>query len=201
MGWFSRNEEPAQQFGVSQNAMGGGYGMGMGMGMGMQDPAMAGMMMQQNPMMQQMANDPVMAMARLLDLRDPVTAFLATPTFPIIMDLFGEVISLALKEFLSQATFKIEGEKLTLDLSALPAPLNTMSAENLGLTMSKVTSQANMVLQQNQQQRTMFLQAHQMSGGAQQQQGFFGSLLGSALGNQFQNGNAQKLAGGLAMGV
>ena len=73
MGWFFNKTEttaPTQTFGSSNNAMGGlgamgGYGMNNGMMGGGMDP-MQMQMMQQNPMMQQMANDPIMATSRLL---------------------------------------------------------------------------------------------------------------------------------------
>ena len=56
-------------------------------------------------------------------------------------------------------------------------------------------------LQQNAQQKQMLLNSHQMTNGmmGQQQPGFFGSLLGSALGNQMQNGNMTKVATGMVL--
>tara|TARA_B100001063_G_scaffold187781_1_gene178036 strand:- start:388 stop:1017 length:630 start_codon:yes stop_codon:yes gene_type:complete len=207
MGWFSRGnttDTGASQFGVPQNQ---GMGMGMGMnsyggGMGGQamDPTMMMMMQQQNPMMQQMANDPVIAMSRLLDLRDPIAAFLTTQTFMQVMDLVGETMNLAMKEFFANVKFKIDGDSMCLDPSSLPAALATLSPENIALTMSRVQQAAQNTMQQNQQSRMQLMNAHQMMGGQQNQQpGFFGSLLGNAIGNQMQNGNAMKAAG--AMGA
>lgn len=208
MGWFSRgnsSDTGASQFGVPQNqGMGMGmnaYGGGMG-GMGGQamDPTMMMMMQQQNPMMQQMANDPVIAISRLLDLRDPIAAFLTTQTFMQVMDLIGETMNLAMKEFFANVKFKIDGDSMSLDPSSLPAALATLSPENIALTMSRVQQAAQTTMQQNQQSRMQLMNAHQMMGGAQQNQpGFFGSLLGNAIGNQMQNGNALKAAG--AMGA
>ena len=90
MGWFSKSETPTQQFGAP--SMAGGAGM-MGYGMnGMTDPAMAGMV-GQNPMMQQMANDPVIATAKLLSYHDPVGAFILSNggnNMGLFMDLIGE---------------------------------------------------------------------------------------------------------------
>ena len=59
------------------NMMGMGMGMGMGqMGMGM-DPTMM-MMQSQNPMMQQAANDPVIATSKLLQMHDPMSMFIVS---------------------------------------------------------------------------------------------------------------------------
>ena len=206
MGWFGRNnaaETAPQQFGMPQQGMGMGMGMGgMGMGMGGQmDPSMLMMMQNQNPMMQQMANDPVMAIGRLLDLRDPVAAFLTTQTFMQVMDLIGETVNLAMKEFFANVKFKVEDGVMSLDMASLPGALTTLSPENIALTMSRVQQAAQTTMQGNSQARMQLMNAHQMMGGAQQQQnsGFFGQLIGSAIGNQVQNGNAMKAAG--AMGA
>lgn len=209
MGWFSRGNNTdtgASQFGVPQSQ---GMGMGMGAGMGMNsygmagqamDPTMMMMMQQQNPMMQQMANDPVIAIGRLLDLRDPIAAFLTTQTFVQVMDLVGETMNLAMKEFFANVKFKTDGDSMSLDPSSLPAALSTLSPENIALTMSRVQQAAQTTMQQNQQSRMQLMNAHQMMGGSQQNQpGFLGSLLGNAIGNQMQNGNAMKAAG--AMGA
>ena len=68
-----------------------------------------------------------------------------------------------------------------------------MSPENLNLTLTRLQSAAQQTLAMNQQQRQFFLQAHTMGGGTTQQSGFFGNLIGSALGNQIQNGNAANM--------
>ena len=204
MGWFSRNDtQPTQQFG--QPTMNAGAA-GMGMGMGGMDPTM-GMGMMQNPMMQQMANDPITATAKLLQLNDPVAQFITTQNMALVMDLIGEIVRLSIKDFFSQVNFKLDETTglLKLDLATLPAEINTLSPENLKLTMTSMQSMAQQSLQMNEQQRMMFLQAHTMGGmmNPQQQPGFFGSLLGGMLGNQVQQqgGFGQTMAKAGAMGA
>jgi hypothetical protein len=196
MGWFSRgNEQPAQQFGTPNMGAGmtGNAMMGMG-GAGMMgnDMAMMQMAQQQNPMLQQMANDPVVATARLLELRDPIAAFMMTQNMALLLDLIGDVVTLSMKEFMSTVKFKVDGDYYVLDQTSL-GQFSTMSPENLNLTLTRLQSAAQQTLAMNQQQRQFFLQAHTMGGGATQQSGFFGNLIGSALGNQIQNGNAANM--------
>ena len=100
--------------GMGMNAYGGGMG-GQAM-----DPTMMMMMQQQNPMMQQMANDPVIAIGRLLDLRDPIAAFLTTQTFVQVMDLIGETMNLAMKEFFANVKFKIDGDSMSVTQAVSP---------------------------------------------------------------------------------
>ncbi|MAN61155.1 MAG: hypothetical protein CMI60_04325 [Parvibaculum sp.] len=202
MGWFSKNEtQPTQQFGAPTQM----NSMGMGMGMGM-DPSMMGMQMAQNPMMQQMANDPITATARLLSLYDPMAQFMTTQNMPLMMELIGEIVRLSVKEFFSSVSFKLDEANglMTLDAASLPASINTMSPENLGLTLTRLQASAQQTLQMNEQQKQMFLQAHTMGGMMNPQQpGFFGSLLGGMLGNQVQQqgGFGQTMAKGATMGA
>tara|TARA_R110002153_G_scaffold55813_2_gene154707 strand:- start:4692 stop:5333 length:642 start_codon:yes stop_codon:yes gene_type:complete len=193
MGWFGNKDTmPTQQFGApTMNGMNNGMNSMGGMnGMGMMDQSMMGMQMAQNPMMQQMANDPVTATARLLALSDPMAQFMTTQNMPMVMDLIGEIVKLSMKEFFSSVKFKLDETTglLSLDASSLPANITTMSPENLSLTMTRLQSSAQQTLQMNEQQRQMFLQAHTMGGmmNPQQQPGFFGNLLGGMLGNQVQ---------------
>jgi len=208
MGWFSRNEntQASTQFGSpTGNQMIGGMGMGMGAGMGM-DPTMM-MMQSQNPMMQQMANDPITATARLLQLNDPVAQFITTQNIGLVMDLVGEVVRLSIKEFFTSVEFIQEGDKIVLNPATLPASINTLSPENLGLTMTKLQSSAQQTLANNEQQRQMFLQAHSMGMAMQpqQQSGFFGNLIGGMIGNQVQQqggfGNVAKTGATMAGGA
>jgi len=209
MGWFSKNDTQAStQFGSPTGSMGmQGMGMqGMGMqGMGM-DPSMMGMQMAQNPMMQQMANDPITATARLLQLNDPVAQFITTQNIGLVMDLIGEVVRLSIKEFFTQVSFTQDDlGKITLDAASLPPAINTLSPENLGLTMTRLQAAAQQTIAMNEQQRQMFMQAHSMgmNMNPQQQPGFFGSLLGGMLGNQVQQqgGFGTTVAKGAAMGA
>ena len=188
MGWFSKNEntQASTQFG-SPNGMGMNMGM-MGAGnMGM-DPTMMMMQQSQNPMMQQMANDPITATARLLQLNDPVAQFITTQNIGLLMDLVGEVVRLSIKEFFTSVQFVQDGDNIVLNTATLPASINTLSPENLGLTMTRLQSSAQQTLAMNEQQRQMFLQAHSMgiAMNPQQQPGFFGNLLGGIIGNQVQ---------------
>ena len=200
MGWFSRTEAPTQQFGApSYAAPGAMMGYNSGMGMMQQDPAMAGMM-QQNPMMQQMANDPVIATAKLLSYHDPVGMFILSNggnNMGLMMDLIGEVVSLAMKDFFTGVTFVMDEEnKLRIDTSSLPTSLVSLSPENLRLTLQSLQSSVQLMATSNDQQRQMLLAAHNPLLAGQQQPGFFGSLLGSMIGNQ-----AQGMGGYGAMGA
>lgn len=213
MGWFGKNEaqQGSTQFGspsgMGMNNMNNMNQMGMGgmNNMGM-DQSMMGMQMAQNPMMQQMANDPVMATARLLQLNDPVAQFITTQNIGLVMDLVGEIVRLSMKEFFTQVTF-IQGEdgKITLDTTSLPPSINTLSPENLNLTMNRLQSSAQQTISNNEQQRQMFMQAHSMgmNMNPQQQPGFFGNLIGGMLGNQVQQqgGFGSTMVKGAAMGA
>lgn len=191
------------------NPMMGGMGMGMGMGqMGMgMDPTQM-MMQSQNPMMQQAANDPVIATSKMLQMYDPMSLFIVSQNLPMLMELMGEIMLMCMKDFFSSVNFKQEGDAIQLDMATLPAQLQTLSSENLALTLQKVQSHAQQVINQNQQQMQMFLMAHQQGAGMMQQNqpGFFGSLLGGMLGNQVQQqggmgntmGNVAKAGVGLA---
>jgi len=190
MGLFGRNnnQPQPQQFGVG--SMGGMGGMGMmqqqPMGWG-QDPT-AMMAFAQNPMMQQQANDPVIATSRLLGLHDPVSAFVVTQNMGLVMDLISEVVMLSLKEFFAAATLKQEGDHMKVDFASMPHQLQTLSQENLALTLQQVQQAAQSSITANQQQIQMFLMAHQQGGmmPQQQQPGFFGNLIGGMMGNAIQ---------------
>ena len=206
MGWFSKNEntQASTQFGSPTGMNGMGMGMGAGMGGGMDTMMM--MQQSQNPMMQQMANDPITATARLLQLNDPVAQFITTQNIGLLMDLVGEVVRLSIKEFFTSVQFVQDGDNIVLNTATLPAQINTLSPENLGLTMTRLQSAAQQTLAMNEQQRQMFLQAHSMGMAMnphQQQPGFFGSLLGGMLGNQVQQqgGFGQSAAKVGAMGA
>ena len=202
MGWlFGGNKtQETQQFGApnlaaQQNAYGaqqgyggyGGYGMQGGMGgLGMMQQA-------QNPMMQQAANDPIVATAQLLSLYDPMAQFLISQNMAMVMDLVGEVMMLSIKEFFKSVSFATDAEgNITLDGNSLPSNLATLSPENLALTLQKVQSSAQQTLNNKTQQQQMFLQAHQQGAlqqqmmAGQQQPGFFGSMIGGLMGNAVQ---------------
>jgi|TARA_R110002020_G_scaffold443994_3_gene655342 hypothetical protein len=205
MGWFSSsNDAPTQQFGAPSTfgapAMGMGGGMMMNNGMAGQMDPMAMQQMAQNPMMQAMANDPVQATARLLQYNDPIAAFIQTNSMGLLMDLFSEMMTLAMKDFFANVSFKTDAEgNITLDVSTLPTNLVSMSAENIRLTMQSLQTGCMQQTQMNQQQIQMLLSAHNpissMLNG-QQQPGFFGSLLGGMIGNQ-----ANQMGGYGAMGA
>lgn len=189
------------------NPMMGGMGMGqMGMGMGMDPTSM--MMQSQNPMMQQAANDPVIATSKMLQMYDPMSMFIVSQNLPMVMELMGEIMLMCMKDFFSGVNFKQDGDAIQLDAATLPTQLQTLSSENLALTLQKVQSQAQQILNHNQQQMQMFLMAHQQGASMMQQNqpGFFGSLLGGMLGNQVQQqggmgntvGNVAKVGAGLA---
>jgi len=199
MGWFSRNnDEPTQQFGAPTTfgAMGGA---GYGMQNGMMDP-MQMQMMGQNPMMQQMANDPIQATARLLQYTDPVSQFIQGNNMGVLLDLLGEVMTLALKDFFSAITLTTDDNgNITIDSNSLPTSLVSMSPENLRLTLQNLQSSCQTQTQMNQQQIQMLLAAHNTL--LNNQPGFFGSLLGGMLGNQMQQHGGMSAMGtaGMAM--
>ena len=186
MGWFfNRNSEtPTQQFGAS-NSMGMGAMGGYGMQQGMMDP-MQMQMAGQNPFMQQMANDPVIATSRLLQYYDPLNQFIVANQFSMMMDLVAEIVTLSLKDFFSNVQLAAgEDGKLSLDTTTLPSNISTLSPENLALTLQTLRQSAQQQLQMNQQQTQMLLQAHNPM--LNNQPGFFGSLVGGLLGQQMQN--------------
>ena len=191
MGLFGGNKtDSTTTFGGGQMGQSNMMGMGMGnMGMGGygMDPTMM-MMQSQNPMMQQAANDPVIATSKMLQMYDPMSMFIVSQNLPMLMELMGEIMLMCMKDFFSGVNFKQEGDAMKLDTATMPSQLQTLSSENLALTLQKVQSQAQQILNQNQQQMQMFLMAHQQGGGMMQQNqpGFFGSLLGGMLGNQMQ---------------
>ena len=203
MGWFSRNnEQPTQQFGAPTTfgAAGGGMGYGMQqngmMGGGMMDP-MQMQMMGQNPMMQQMANDPVIATSRLLQYQDPIAEFIQTNQMGVLLDLIGEVMTLALKDFFTAITLTTDDDgNMSIDTNSLPTSLVSMSPENLRLTLQSLQSACQAQTQMNQQQIQMLLNAHNPM--LNNQPGFFGSMLGGLLGNQMQQ---QGGLGAMGMGA
>ena len=199
MGWFSRNnDEPTQQFGAPTTfgAMGGA---GYGMQNGMMDP-MQMQMMGQNPMMQQMANDPIQATARLLQYTDPVSQFIQGNNMGVLLDLLGEVMTLALKDFFSAITLTTDDNgNITIDSNSLPSSLVSMSPENLRLTLQNLQTSCQTQTQMNQQQIQMLLAAHNPL--LNNHPGFFGSLLGGMLGNSIQQQGGMGAMGtaGMAM--
>ena len=151
----------------------------------------------QNPMMQQMANDPVIATSRLLALQDPMASFIQTNQMGVLMDLLGEIITLSLKDFFTNVTFTTDAEgNLTIDSNSLPSNLVSMSPENVRLTLQSLQTACMTQTQLNDQQVQMLLAAHNPLLSGQNQPGFFGSLLGGMLGNQ-----ANSMGGYGAMGA
>jgi len=210
MGWFSKsNETPTQQFGAPSTTFGaagnmgamGGYGM-MNNGMGATMDPMQMQMMQQNPMMQAMANDPVQATARLLQYNDPIASFIQTNNMGVMMNLFSEMMTLSLKDFFTNISFLTdENGKITLDTNSLPTNLVSMSAENIRLTLQNLQTACMQQTQMNQQQIQMLLAAHNPMLSGQNQPGFFGSMLGGLLGNQMQQHGGMGALGTAGMAV
>ena len=95
-------------------------------------------------------------------------------------------MTMALKDFFANVKLTTDEDgKISLDMATLPTNISTMSAENLALSLQGLQSSAQQQLQMNQQQTQMLLQAHNPL--AQNQPGFFGSMIGTLLGNQIQN--------------
>jgi len=159
-------------------------------------------MMGQNPMMQAMANDPIQATARLLQYQDPLAEFIQTNQMGVLLDLIGEVVTLALKDFFTSITLTADDNgNMSIDTNSLPNSLVSMSPENLRLTLQSLQSACQTQTQMNQQQIQMLLAAHNPLLSGQNQPGFFGSLLGGMLGNQMQQqgGMGAMGAAGMAM--
>ena len=159
-------------------------------------------MMGQNPMMQAMANDPIQATARLLQYNDPVSQFIQGNNMGVLLDLIGEVMTLALKDFFTAVTLTTDDNgNITIDSNSLPTSLVSMSPENLRLTLQSLQSACQTQTQMNQQQIQMLLAAHNPLFSGQNQPGFFGSLLGGMLGNtiQQQGGMGAMGTAGMAM--
>ena len=184
--WFSRNnEQPTQQFGAP-STMGNGYAqnnsMGMGMGRGMADP-MVGFQQAQKPMMAQFANDPVMATAKLISHNDPMANFIAGNNMGYVMNLFGDLIMLSLKNFFDNVQFKDEdGKILSIDTSTMPTQISTLSPENISLTLQTLQNVCQQTVDFNKQQTQMLLMSHNPMMMGDNQPGFFGSLLGGLAG-------------------
>jgi len=214
MGLFGlggNKQQPTQQFGapsltaqqyngfqhMSPYGQQGAMGAGMG-GLGMMQQA-------QNPMMQQAANDPIIATSQLLSLYDPVSQFIVSPNMALVMDLIGEITLLAIKEFFNSVSFTVDATSGTMEMDAasLPGDLATLSPENLALTLQTAQAAAQNALNSNQQQVQMFLAAHQQGFlmNQQQQPGFFGSLLGGMIGNQVQNQGGMGATMGKGVGM
>ena len=85
-------------------------------------------------------------------------------------------------------------------MTTLPTNIATMSAENLALTLQSLQGAANQQLQMNQQQTQMLLSAHNPMLSGQNQPGFFGSMLGTILGQQMQQGGMPSM-GTMAAGA
>tara|TARA_R110000751_G_scaffold120046_1_gene220687 strand:- start:45 stop:716 length:672 start_codon:yes stop_codon:yes gene_type:complete len=178
----------SQQYnGYQQNPYGMQQPQNMGMGgLGMMQQA-------QNPMMQQAANDPIVATSQLLNLHDPISQFIISGNMALVMDLIGEIVMLSIKEFFTNTSFITDDKgAMKIDTNTLPNALTTLSAENLALTLQKAQGSAQNTLNQNEQQIQMFLAAHQQGYMQQQmmgqeQPGFFGSMLGGIMGNAVQN--------------
>lgn len=177
--WFSRNnEQPTQQFGAPSS---NGFAQNMGMGMGMADPMM-GFQQAQNPMMAQFANDPVMATAKLLSHNDPMANFIAGNNMGYVMNLFGDLMMLSLKNFFDNVQFKDEdGKILSVDTSTMPTQISTLSPENISLTLQTLQNVCQQTVDFNKQQTQMLLMSHNPLMG-DNQPGFFGSLLGGLAG-------------------
>jgi hypothetical protein len=105
-----------------------------------------------------------------------------------LLDLLGEIITLSMKDFFANAQFKDDdGKVFTFDPSSLPTNLTTLSPENIRLTLQTLQSACQQTAQYNQQQIQMLLMSHNPMAMAQNQPGFFGSLLGGIAGSALQN--------------
>ena len=63
----------------------------------------------------------------------PFPPFVISQNMALVLDLVGEIMMSQSRSF-STMSFKIEGEKLTLDTSTLLAYPDTITCENLALT-------------------------------------------------------------------
>ena len=150
---------------------------------------MGGMGNQQGMMQQSMAPpsemDIQLAMMRTLA---PIDRFVIGAQMATMLQMFNDLVSFSILEILKNAEFIINDEegKMKMDITSLPANLQTMSAEN-------VTGQFNslqMASQQNIQNAEM--QQQQIAAFAQQ------SMMGGALGAALSNDGFMDKAGGAA---
>ncbi len=162
------------QSGAPLSNMGSPYAlpnMAMGAGMGMQqqsgmNPMMGGMQQQQPSMMNAMfsgftGQDPYQQQAVLppsdteilmtmLDNAYPVERFLATPLFNQLLEIMGMITTFSVLNLMKNAsyTFDEDAGKFSLDLSALPTELQTMSSENVGAQLAAMNAQITQVINQ-----------------------------------------------------
>jgi hypothetical protein len=145
--------------------------MGMGMGMGMQqqgamNPMMGGMQQQQpsfggsllagftgqDPYQQQAVLPPsdTEILMTMLDNAYPVERFLATPFFSQLLEMIGMITTFSVLNLMKNATYAFDEDsgKFSLDISSLPAELQTMSSENVSAQLASMNAQLTQVINQ-----------------------------------------------------
>jgi hypothetical protein len=139
---------------------------------------MGGMGNQQGMMQQSMAPpsemDIQLAMMRTLA---PIDRFVIGAQMATMLQMLNDLVSFSILEILKNAEFIINDEegKMKMDITSLPANLQTMSAEN-------VTGQFNS-LQMASQQNIQNAEMQQQQIAAFAQQSMMGGALGAALSN------------------
>lgn len=171
---FANSASPMMQQTQQNQFMGSMMG-----GMGMQP----GMM--QQPMTPPSEMDIQLAMMRTLA---PIDRFVIGAQMATMLQMLNDLVSFSILEILKNAEFIINEEegKMKMDITSLPANLQTMSAEN-------VTGQFNSLQMSSQQNiQNAEMQQQQIAAFAQQ------SMMGGALGAALANDGFMDKAGGAA---
>jgi len=156
-----------------------------------QNPFMAGMGVPQQPVA---PPSELEIIAMLQQTATPVDAWLAGDGFKQMLGVLSSLMALNLVEFFRNAKFVEDGEEgLKLDISSLPAPFQTMSAENVTSELVTLQQAASMATQDSIARQQQIL--------AMVQQSMMGGALTAAMQNDGFMEQAGGAVGGLARGM
>lgn len=142
--------------GMQMPNMNQGYNPAMGMGQQQQQPSMMNAMFSgftgQDPYNQQAVLPPsdTEILMTMLDNAYPVERFLSTPLFNQLLEIMGMITTFSVLNLMKNAnyTFDEDAGVFSLDLSSLPAELQTMSSENVGAQLAAMNAQLTQVINQ-----------------------------------------------------
>lgn len=190
---FSNNAQPAQQptgvlnLGLSNGAQSMSAAPAWGMPQQQQNPFMQGMGVPQQPVA---PPSELEIFAMLQQTSTPVEAWLMTDGFKQVVGVISSVVALNLVEFFRNAKFVDDGDKgLKIDIASLPAPFQTMSAENVTSELVTLQQAANIAVQNSGARQQQILLAAQQS------------MMGGALQAAMQNEGFMEQAGGAVGGL
>tara|TARA_R100000008_G_scaffold83806_1_gene69724 strand:+ start:3879 stop:4499 length:621 start_codon:yes stop_codon:yes gene_type:complete len=152
-----------------------------------QNPFMSGLGVPQQPVA---PPSELEIIAMLQQSATPVDAWLAGQGFQQMLGAISSLVALNLVEFFREAKFVDDGDDgLKLDISSLPAPFSTMSAENITAELVTLQQVSNAAVQAGiQRQQQILMMAQQ-------------SMMGGALNAALQNDSLMEKAGGAAGGL